>query len=236
MVVSRSWALDFGGLARRGDVESLFEVRAFQGVGLVEDGERLEAAGGDQAFDGELSAREVVFHLDLVLAHPRYAVESNGESGGVVGPDYAAAGGKAEGLQHAGKAGIVGARPGAMETGDTQSGGAEESAREVLIVAGAGGGGGVEGQVEETRGFGGEHRGTVADGGHAIEAEAAEGVEGPDDVIEAHGDGAVAPGVVEDVAAVGGERQVDVHAAGGIGEHTDLVSGGGGEEEETLRH
>ena len=52
-------ALDIGGLARRGDVERLFEVGAFERVGLVEDGERLKAAGGDQAFDGELAAGEV---------------------------------------------------------------------------------------------------------------------------------------------------------------------------------
>ena len=55
-------------------------------------------------------------------------------------------------------------------------------------------------------------------------------------LVEFHGDGAVAPGVVEDVAAVGGERDVHAQAAGGFGEHADLVAGGGGEEEEMLRH
>ncbi len=228
--------LHFGRLARRGDIESLFEVRAFQRVRFVEDRKWLEPAGGDQPFDGKLAARDVVFDLDFVLAHPLNAIDGGGERDGVIGADHAAAGGEAQGFEHAGEAREVGARPRPVEARNAQAGRPEERSREVLVVARAGGGGGVEGQVAQARGFGGEHRGTVADRGHAIEPAAAEGIERPGDVVEANRDGAVTPGVVENVAAIGGERQVDTHAARGIGEDADLVSGGGGEEEETLRH
>ena len=65
---SRQRLLHLGRLARRRHVDGLFEERPFQRIGLVEDGERLELAGGHQAFDGELAAGDVALHLQMPLA------------------------------------------------------------------------------------------------------------------------------------------------------------------------
>ena len=50
------------------------------------------------------------------------------------------------------------------------------------------------------------------------------------DAVELHGNGAIAPRIVEDVAAIGGQREVQAHAARGIRKDADLVTGGSGEE------
>ena len=44
------------------------------------------------------------------------------------------------------------------------------------------------------------------------------------------------PGIVQAVAAVGGEGRIDAQPPRGFGEHADLVAGGGGEQQETLGH
>ena len=51
-------------------------------------------------------------------------------------------------------------------------------------------------------------------------------------ILETHGNGVVAPGIVEHVAAVGGERDVHAELPRGVREDADLVAGGGGDEQQ----
>jgi hypothetical protein len=49
-------------------------------------------------------------------------------------------------------------------------------------------------------------------------------------IVKANRDGAVAPGIFEYVAAVGGEDGFESEAAGGVGEHAGLIAGGRGDD------
>ena len=49
-------------------------------------------------------------------------------------------------------------------------------------------------------------------------------------VVEAHRDGGVLPGIVEHVAPIGREDELDAEPLGRFAEHARLISGGGGEE------
>ena len=57
----------FSGLAGGREVDGLLEVRAFQGVGFVEQGQGLELSGRDHAFERELAAGDVVFDDQILL-------------------------------------------------------------------------------------------------------------------------------------------------------------------------
>ena len=76
----------------------------------------------------------------------------------------------------------------------------------------------------------------VADGGDSGEARGVggggDGAGGGLRIFEAEGEGGVAPRIVEDVAAVGGEGEFDAAAEGGFGEGSGLIAGGGGDEED----
>jgi len=227
-------ALNRAGGAGGGGVYGFFEVGALHRVGLIEDGEGVEAAGGHDGLDGEFGAGDVALALDAVLAHAADAGEGGVEFVGIIGADDAAAGGAADGLEDAGVGGAGGVLGGGFEEiGDGEAGGAVEGAGAELVVGGKGGVGRVEGEAEGLGGVGSEDGGVVADGADAVEGEAAEGGEGFGGAVEFDGDGAVTPRVVEDVAAVGGEGEGGPGAAGGGIEGVDLVAGGGGEEEET---
>ena len=63
-VVSSSASCTAARLARRRHVDGLFEERALQRIGLVEDRQRLEIRRAvTRPFDGELAAFDVAFHL-----------------------------------------------------------------------------------------------------------------------------------------------------------------------------
>lgn len=246
--------LDSGGVARRGDVDGFLKVRAVERVGFVEEGEGAEAAMGDDAFEGELAAGEEFLHLDEAVLGAMVvgdfggeeqgadAFEGGAEFGGIVGADDAAAGGEAERFEDAGEGGAggcgreIGVEGQAEKVGDGEAGGAETLAGEEFIGGGGDGGGGVEGKAE---GFGGE-RGdegrVVANGGDAGDeggiGGGGNGAGGGLRVFEAEGESGVAPGIVEDVAAVGGEGEFDAAAEGGFGEGSGLIAGGGGDEED----
>ena len=50
-----------------GDVEGFFKERTVQGVGLVKQGQRLQAACGQQAFQGNLGARDETLDEDAFV-------------------------------------------------------------------------------------------------------------------------------------------------------------------------
>ena len=52
-------------------------------------------------------------------------------------------------------------------------------------------------------------------------------------IVEADGDGGVAPGIVEDMAAVGDQLHINAQATGGLFKDADLVAEFGGEQQET---
>ena len=52
-------------------------------------------------------------------------------------------------------------------------------------------------------------------------------------IVEADGDGGVAPGIVEDVATVGDQLHINAQATGGLFKDTDLVAEFGGKQQET---
>ena len=52
-------------------------------------------------------------------------------------------------------------------------------------------------------------------------------------VVEPHGDGAVAPGIVQLVTSVGGEHQLDAQPLGGFVERAQLITGRRGEEKDS---
>ena len=96
-------SLDLLGLAGGREVDGLFEVGAFQGVGFVEQGQGLELSGGDHAFERELAARNVVFDDEIAFLHAGDAGGRFEEFFPVVGADDAPAGGGIERFQNAGK-------------------------------------------------------------------------------------------------------------------------------------
>jgi len=66
--------------------------------------------------------------------------------------------------------------------------------------------------------------------------EAAQRVHGFGDTVELHRERLVAPGIVEHVATIRGQREIHAEPLGGIRENANLVAGGGGEEEQSLGH
>ena len=76
-----------------------------------------------------------------------------------------------------------------------------------------------------------QHRGPIAHRRDAIELQAAQRIQRFGDAVELHRDGAIAPGIVHHVAAVGGQREIHAQAPRRIGENADLVAGGGGEKQ-----
>src|ERR1039458_6247678 len=123
-----------------------------QRIGLVENGERLEEAMRYQSLDRELAPLDVAFHLQvseaktakvrIFLQKRANAFERRDELSLVVGADDAAAGGKAQRLQHAGVRRAAGRRAsilrqrraGRRPNGQTR--GLVELTREVFVLAG----------------------------------------------------------------------------------------------------
>ena len=143
-VVSISACLHLGGLARRRHVDGLLEERALQRIGLVEDGERLEFARGDQPFHGEFAPRNVAFHLQRarspILPMRRNAATNSLGSSARITPRLAESPSGLSTHGYGARAGerarIVGERR-AKERGHAHSRRLVELAREVLVLAGA---------------------------------------------------------------------------------------------------
>ena len=242
-----------GRFARWRHVDSLLEERAGERIGLVENGQRLEYAVRDQPLDGELPPFDVALHLQGPLAEAAQirvlleqcanASERRHELSLVVGADHTAAGGKAQRLQHARvwrtagqRAGILGERRSEISR-NGQAGGLVELAREKLVLAGVRRRRRVKRDAQHRRHLRRQRRRPVAHRRHAVEPHVAEGfhrLRHP--VVEFHGDGVVAPGIVEPAAAVRRQRRIHTQAPRGFGEDANLVTGGGCEQQQTLGH
>ena len=94
-----------------------------------------------------------------------------------------------------------------------------------------------ERQTESGRDLSGHSRRLVAHRCDSIERTVRrQGLNSWRGVFEPHGHGIVAPGVVEHVAAVGRQDQVESHAFRCARKHVHLISGRGGDQEDTLAH
>src|SRR5256885_11958851 len=69
---------------------TLFRSRTFQGIGLVENGKRLESPPCDQPLHCEFAALDIALNLNIVLAHPADARQRGYEFRRVVGTDHTA--------------------------------------------------------------------------------------------------------------------------------------------------
>jgi len=93
-------ALYLSRLARRSDIDGLFEERAFRRVGFIEEGERAEFARGHQSFEREFAAGNVLLHLNgfRLAGNPPDAPDRCEIFVGIVDADHAPAGGKPQRL------------------------------------------------------------------------------------------------------------------------------------------
>src|SRR5262245_28746271 len=105
--------LDAGRMARRRDVETLFEERSIERVRFIEQGQDAKLSSGQQAFQGKFNPRNKVLDQDLVggfastrshfgLSQNRpYSVPSRNEGRRIIRANDAAAGGQEQGFQYA---------------------------------------------------------------------------------------------------------------------------------------
>ena len=120
-----------------------------------------------------------------------------------------------------------------LVSGGEESLGAEFFAGEEFILRGLDGRRRTEAEAEFFGGSRGDVGGLVADGDDSAEGSAEdERFEAFGGIIKAQRDGVVAPGVVEDVAAVGGKDEVEVQFLGGVEKSSRLITGGRGDEED----
>ncbi len=98
-------------------------------------------------------------------------------------------------------------------------------------MAGARRGSRVEGNAQHLRGLRCQHRWSIADCSYAIELHVAQCVQGFGRPVELHGHGAIAPGIVHHVAAIGRQREVDAQTPRRVREDANLISGGRREEQ-----
>ncbi len=223
-------------------VDSFFEERAFHGVGLVEDSKRLELAFRDQALDSELASWNIAFYLQIMFADIPDAMKRRDEFRFVVRPDHAPAAAEAERFEYARVRRAlrqclrIVSRDRAEEPRHKQTSGLVKLACQVLVAASARGSRRMEWSAEHLRSFRGQQGGMIAHRGHSIEMLAAENFERLRDAVEFHRDGAVSPGIVQHVAAVRRQGEVDAQAPRGIGKNANLVSRGGGKKKQMFRH
>lgn len=220
------------------------KVRPDQWIGLVEDRQRVERAVLHQPLDGQLVAIDVA--LD---EHPgRRGVAKLAHVGGRenlgntrqrgpqlcrrIGADDTAAAGEHERLDDARKGDAVRHRRclGVHRDGPGrgQPGGALRGAEQALVAAGTSAGHRVPWQAEFASHHRRQYRRTVTHGEHAVEPVAEgsnDGGKGARFVVESNRDGAVAPGILEAVAAIGRQHQLDAQSPGGLVEHPRLIAG-----------
>ena len=100
--------------------------------------------------------------------------------------------------------------------------------------------GGWPGKPEQPRQVRGHHRRPIADREHRIDRAALDRLQHRIDrapfFVEANGNGAVAPRIVELIAAVGGVEELDAKARRRFGEHARLIAGGRREKKDALHN
>ena len=134
------------GQARRGHVDGLLEVRALEGIRLVEHRQDLEGAAAQEALDGHLHARDVALdqqrRVRVLAGLGEDRPDSLGRGVGrrrIVGADHAAASRQRNRLDHAGKTDLAGelrhvrVGPGDPVVGLAQVGGREGSTHRGLV-------------------------------------------------------------------------------------------------------
>ena len=169
-------------MARRRDVDRLFEVRAIEGVGLVEHGQHVESAAAEQGLHRHFrSGHEGLDQerLGRVLAR---AIEDRPDArrrlhrgGHAVSPDHATAGRQRQRLDHTGQPHlggegadvIAGPRHGEGRLGHTCAG--QEGPHARLVASRPHGIGRVVTEAQPLAGQGGDHHALVVDGHHGIE-------------------------------------------------------------------
>ena len=244
------------GESRRRDVDCFLEIGAFERIGLVEEGENAETAAVEESFDGDFPARNVTFDEELIerrlarrLDFRRGKKRANARDGGakflrVIGADDALAGGERKrfydaGEIHARESFFEGFGGGESEKfRDRNASGAKSFALRELVAAAEDGFGIISREAEGACGESCGWSGAVAEsenrGRGIFFVTPQDFVRGGLRVLEMQGERAIAPGIFELVAAIGGEFNFDAERLGGVGEALRLIAELAGEEEKFL--
>src|SRR5207302_8451451 len=212
---------------------------AVERVGLVEEGECLEPARREQAFERDLPSwhellhqqrrREIAIHADVVTPEDGGDPPDRGDEGvGVVGADHAAARRERQGLQHARVVDLARRAYGilrqryAAEPGRRDAGGVEPLTHLVLVAGGGGGGDRVGPEAQARTDRGGDDGGEIVHGDDRVDrpaaGEARDGLRGADGLGEVEGEQIVRRPLLERAGALGGADQVDAEPGGGVDE------------------
>src|SRR5580658_10356221 len=119
-----------------------------------------------------------------------------------------------------------------MKVRHQQPGGAKSFAREKLVAAGRDRIWRVVGNTEALGREGGDISGTVAHGDDAVYSRVGQSLRSAFRIFETQRDGAIAPWVIEHVAAIGGENQVISQALRRRRENARLITGGGADQQQ----
>ena len=160
----------------RRDVDRLFEVRADQRVGFVEDREHLERAVAQQAFDRDLLSGDVLLDQQRAVDHVADALCGGAHAVGIVGADHAATGGQPDWLHDRGQpdgrkqgVGDLLGRRDRREAGLGHPSGGERAAHRGLVAGSGDRGGGVVGEAEALRGGGRDDQTRIVDRDHRVD-------------------------------------------------------------------
>ena len=247
-------------LGRRGrrHVDRLFEERTVERVGLVEQGQRVERPVMEQPFERELPALDEPFHQHRVVRlvalgadlrrgqqrpHPHERLDKRR---GIVGADDAAASRQRQRLDDArvgdgaGDLVGIGVGRGREKPRHEQVAVAQTLARQQLVARDGRGHRLMAREAQRLAHHRRDRRRTIADDEDAVDGIRAgaleNGLDGTILVVEPHRDGGVLPGILEHVAPIGREDELDAEPLGGFAEHARLVSGGGGEQKDATHH
>ena len=175
----RDALLQVGGQSRRCDVDRLFEVRADERVGLVEDREDLELLlAAEQPFDRDLDTREVLLHEQRPLGDGADAFGGVDGRHRVVDANHATTGRQADRLQHARVADVAGHFRDLLEILDHPKPGlghvvaCQGVAHDRLVACGGDGRRWVVGEAESLGGGGGDLHALVVDRDDGVERRA----------------------------------------------------------------
>ena len=241
--------------AGRRDIDGFFEERAVQRIGFVEERQHVERPMIQDSFDRELAAlhealdQRVVVRLMALVADVRrlqdtaQPIERADELRQAVRSHDAAAPREGERLHNTGERHRAQERPGIgghrcrQKPRHGQAGGAQRFPRAALVPGHGGGFGAVTRQSQGCEDAGTDHGRPVSHGQHAVERTGAGCLEHDRGrrslVVEPDGDRAVHPRVLEHVAPVGPEDQIDADPLRRIAEGARLVARGRGQEEHT---